>query len=257
VGTDPAETPKLVTVADGLTVRQAVDNMAWIDLGDFALVVDALEQPDLEHEVFEAIAAALGERPIRYLLNTHTHGDHIALNRAFQRRCGTEIVNQRTATIPPEGRWFEGSRRQVQMLPMPGLHSGEDSIVWVPGDRVLFTGDLFGWGIIPLMRGVTDESLQLVLDSYARLIAFDAAVVVPGHGPLATTAELKRFVDYLGWLREGAARACREGRSDAQILGDLAPPDDMASWWRFAAWKHADSLGKVLRAVRSGSLTAG
>jgi glyoxylase-like metal-dependent hydrolase (beta-lactamase superfamily II) len=251
----PAETPKLVTVAEGFHVRQAIDNMAWIDLGEWALVVDALEQPHLEREVFEAIHSTLGDEPVRYLLNTHTHGDHIALNRAFQRRCGTEIINQRTTSIPPEGRWFEGSRRRAQMLPMPGLHSGEDCIIWVPDDRALFTGDLFGWGIIPLMRGLSNDSIKAVLDSYARMIAFGAAVVIPGHGPLATTAELQRFVDYVGWLCEEVSRACGETKSDRQILSELTPPDDMTSWWRFLAWKHEDSLGKVLRAIRSGSLT--
>ena len=67
---DPAETPTIVTVADGLFVRQAVDSMGWIDLGEYAVVVDALEQPELEEEVFETIASTIGDRPIRYVLNT-------------------------------------------------------------------------------------------------------------------------------------------------------------------------------------------
>ena len=42
--TDPAETPTIVTVGEGFYVRQAVDNIAWIDLGEYAIVIDALEQ---------------------------------------------------------------------------------------------------------------------------------------------------------------------------------------------------------------------
>jgi len=100
-----------------------VDNVAWMDLGDCALVVNALEQPPLEQEVFAAIASTLGETPVRYLLNTRAHGDHVALSRAFQRRFGTEIVNNRHGAIAPEGRWFEGPGRRVLMLPMPGCHT--------------------------------------------------------------------------------------------------------------------------------------
>jgi cyclase len=252
MATDPADTPKMVTVGEGFHVRQAVDNIAWIDLGEYALVVDALEQPELEKEVFAAIRSTLGEQPVRYLLNTHTHGDHTALNAAFQRRFGTEIVNLRTGRIPPEGRWFEGPRRRVLMLPLPGCHTGEDCVVWVPQDKALFVGDIFGWGLINLSRPLNDETARLLTDTYGRMIEFEAAVVIPGHGPLCTTAELKRFVEYLHWLAWQVAQARAAGSSDAQIMQETAPPEDMKTWWRFLAWKHEDSLGKVLRAARQG-----
>jgi len=256
VPTDPADVPKIVTVAEGFYVRQEVDNIAWIDLGEFALAVDALEQAHLEGEVFEAIRSTIGDKPVRYLLNTHTHYDHTALNAAFQRRCGTEIVNRRTAKIPPDGRWFEGSRRRVQMLPMPGCHTSEDCVVWVPDDEALFVGDIFGWGLIPLSASLGAATARHLVDTYERLIGFDAATVIPGHGPLCTTAELKRWVEYFHWLIEQASAACAAGESDSQAAGRIAPPEDMKTWWRFLQWKHDDSLGKVLRAVRSGALPA-
>jgi glyoxylase-like metal-dependent hydrolase (beta-lactamase superfamily II) len=239
-------------VGDGFYVRQAVDNIAWIDLGDCGLVVDALEQPELEGEVFRAIASTLGEKPVRYLLNTHTHYDHVALNRAFQRRWGTEIVNQSTSRIGRDGRWFQGPRRKVQMLPMPGCHTDEDCVVWVPEDRALFVGDIFGWGLIPLSAGLNARTARLLVDTHQRLIAFDAAVVIPGHGPVCSTAELRRWVEYFRWLHEQVSRACQAGKSDSQIAREVAPPADMQTWWRFLLWKHEDSLGKVIQAVRGG-----
>ena len=250
---DPAETPTLVTVAEGFTVRQAVDNIAWIDMGECALVVDALEQPELEKEIFDAIRSTLGEKPVRYLLNTHTHYDHIALNAAFQRGFGTEIVNQRTSPLPAEGRWFEGSRR-AQMLPMPGCHTREDCIVWVPDARALFVGDIFGWGLIPLTTSLRSETAKLLVDTYSRLIDFDASVVIPGHGPVCTTGELKRWLEYFHRLQERVAEACAEGKADSEIIEEIAPPEDMKNWWRFLLWKHEDSVAKVLAAVRSGGL---
>ena len=210
MATDPADTAKIVTVSEGLYVRQAVDNMGWIDLGDCALAVDALEQRRLEAEVFAAIQSTLGEKPVRYLLNTHTHGDHVALNAAFQKRFGTEVV------------------------------------------RALFVGDLFGWGLINLSRSLTDETAKLLADTYERLIGFDAAVVIPGHGPLCTTAELTRQMEYVRSLAEQVRQAIAAGRSDRQIMGEVAPPDDMKTWWRFLQWKHEDSLRSVLAAVRGG-----
>ena len=242
---DPTDTPKVVTVAEGLWVRVAVDNIAWIDLGEFAIVIDALEQAHLADEVFAAIAEALGDKPIRYLLNTHIHYDHIALNSAFKKRFGTEIVDSATGRLGPDGRWFAGSLRRVQMLHTPGCHTAEDCIVWVPQDKALFVGDIFGWGLIPLSGPLTGRSLKLLEDTYTRLIDFDAATVVPGHGPLCTTAELKRQLSYHHWLIDQARQA-----GDAEI----APPPDMHDWWRFLDWKHQDSAAKVTAAVRSGRL---
>ncbi len=254
MGTDAAETPKMVAIGDGFFLRQAVDNIAWIDMGDYAIVVDALEQPELEDEVMSAIGQTLGEKPIRYVLNTHTHYDHVALNEAFQRRFGSEIVNQLTCTIPPDGRRFEGERRHVVMLPMPGIHTAEDCVVWVEEDRALFVGDIFGWGLIPLLAALSVETERRLLETYSRLIDFEPVKVIPGHGPVCGVCELRRWVDYYHWLVAQVSKACAGGGTDAEILRDISPPQDMQAWWRFVQWKHQDSVGKVLRAVRRGRL---
>ncbi len=253
--TDP-DVPKLIEVAPRFHVRQEIDNMAWIDLGGFAVVVDTLEHAEKEAAVFDAIAETLGDTPIRYVLNTHTHYDHVALNAAFVRRCGSEIVNAETTDIPPEGKWFTGDRRRLQMLHTPGSHTREDCILWCPEDRVLLTGDLFGWGLIPLTTSLRDESAGRLVGLYERMIAFDAATVVPGHGPLCDTATLVRWVEYFRRLRRDAVRLTAEGLDDDAIRARLGPPEDMQDWWRFTQWKHADTRDKVLRSVRRGFLHA-
>ncbi len=251
---DIAETPQILEPAPGLFVRQAVDNITWADMGDYILVVDALEQADLEDEVLGAIERTVGDDPVRCLINTHTHYDHVALNEAFRRRYDTEIINKATSEIPDEGRWFTGPRRRAVMTPMVGCHTDEDCVVWFPEDRVLLVGDIFGWGIIPLVGRLNRDSLRLLEDTYARLIELGARTVVPGHGPLCTTLELRRWVDYLHGLIGTIQAACQAGQSDERILAETAPPDDMHHWWRFLKWKHADTVQKVLRSVRRGVL---
>jgi len=226
---DQAENPTIITVAEGFYVRQAVDNIAWIDMGGFGLVVDALEQPELEAEVFAAIRSTLGDLPVRYVLNTHTHYDHIALNDAFRQNFGAEIIDQQCSPSP--------------------CHC-----LWIPEDRSLFVGDIFGWGIIPLDERLCNASAKLLKDTYARLIEFDATTVIPGHGPVCTTAELCRWVEYFEWLGGQVANRCDQGQSDEQIMREITSPKDMAAWWRFELWKHENSLTKVLDAVRHGWL---
>ena len=96
-----------------------------------------------------------------------------------------------------------------------------------------------------------------LLATYGRLIEFGAATVVPGHGPLCTTAELKRWLEYFTWLCRQVAGAVAAGETDSRIGKLLGPPADMRHWWRFVDWKHQDSLDKVLRAVRAGRLGKG
>ena len=189
-------------------------------------MVDALEQPELEKEVLSAIAATLPGRAVRYVLNTHTHYDHVALNAALVRRHGAEVVDNASGEIPSEGKWFQGPQRKALMLPMPNCHTEEDCVVWVPQDRVLLVGDIFGWGLIPLSRELSAETAALLKDTYQRLIDFDAAVVVPGHGPLCSTAELKRWVEYLDWLVAGALflRVIGHYSQDRTCLNSSSPP---------------------------------
>ncbi len=251
---DPVDTPVIVPGGDGFFIRQAIDNMGWCDMGDYILVVDALEDAPLENEVIAAIADTVGDKPVRFVLNTHTHYDHVSLNGAFVQRFGAEIVNQRTTTIEAEGRVFQGLERKVCMIPMGGTHTREDCVIWAPDDGVLFVGDIFGWGLIPSGSLLTGELRSLLRDTYQRLIDFDARIVVPGHGPVCRTAELVRWVQYFDWLLETVADLAACGKSDREIITSVAPPQDMHHWWRFEAWKHEDAVGKVLTSARHGVL---
>ena len=249
-----AETPKLLCPAPGIYVRQEVDNITWIDMGDHLIVVDALEVAGLEDEVMGLIASTTGGKPVRYLLNTHTHYDHVVLNEAFARR-GAQIVNQVVSPLPADGRWFDGARRRVLMLPMGGAHTEEDCIVHVPDAGVLLAGDICGWGVIPLVINLRASTARTLVATYRRLIDFNADVIIPGHGPLATTADLRRWIDYFHAIIRKAKSKVSSGLSDEQIKADLAqPPADMTHWWRLLKWKHQDTVAKVIKSVRRGFL---
>ncbi|MCY2930217.1 MAG: hypothetical protein NTV86_12115, partial [Planctomycetota bacterium] len=57
-----AEIPKIIELAPGLGVRQEIDNLAWIDMGQYAIVVDALEHAEKEAEVVAAIRGGVGDK---------------------------------------------------------------------------------------------------------------------------------------------------------------------------------------------------
>jgi len=248
------DTPKLLHPTPGVTVRQEIDNMGWVDMGDHVLIIDALEQANTEGDVLTAIEATTKSKPVKTVLNTHTHYDHVALNPVFEQKLGAVVVNARTDILPAEGRWFEGPERRALLLPLPDCHTAEDCVVWLPADKTLFTGDIFGWGLIPWERRLTQAKADHILTTYDRLIAFGAECVVPGHGPVLSTAELQRWVTYFNWLVQNVRDFCKRGVDATAIPDLLVPPDDMSDWWRFREWKHDDSLKKVLSAVIAGDL---
>ncbi len=271
-----ADTPKVIQLSSGIWVRQEIDNIAWINLGSFAVVIDALEHVEKADEVFAAIERDLGQTPIKYLINTHTHYDHVALNDAFVDRYGCEIINAETTNIPakgkwledgeivntettkigPEGKWLEDGERRVLIQPAPGCHTDQDVIIWCEPERVLFVGDIFGWGLIPLIAQLRPANTQHLVETYQRLIHFDAKVVVPGHGPMATTADLARWLEYFDWLVAKIAMAVAAGADDTQIIAEIPPPADMLNWWRFVARKHADCIVRIAKSIRRGWLNA-
>jgi len=245
---------RLRRVAPGITVRNAVDNMAWAKLDEFVIVVDALEQPELWEDVEAGIRESADNAPVRYVLNTHTHYDHVALNDAFRRAYGSEIVNHRDTPLPQEGRWFGAGGRRVGIVPVPGCHSSYDCMVWFPEDGVLFVGDVFGWGLIPWDGLLTNAKCDLIRTTYRRFIDMGPQCIVPGHGPLCSTAHLQRWLLYFDWLTETVLNAHAQQLGQHAIRAALPPPEDMADWWRFLSWKHEDSVAKVLKAVQGGAL---
>jgi len=250
-----ADRPKLLCPAPGCFVRQEVDNMGWIDMGSSLLVIDALERPELDKEVLAALESTAPGKPVQAVINTHMHHDHVALNEAFRRRFGAQIVNAETHVVPAEGlAWTAGDRR-VEVHAAGECHTSEDLFVWLPAERLLFVGDIFGWGLIPWDHVLDRARLDLIVATYRRLADLEPATVVPGHGPLCTAAELRRWVTYITALLEEIRQLCHEDAVGRLVdTASLAPPEDMQQWWRFVKWKHADSVSKLVHAVTHGRL---
>ena len=250
------EEGKVSEIAPGVCMRHAVDNCTWAALGDSVLIVDALEQGHLAEEILNRIAETAG-KPVGYLVNTHWHGDHTACNIAFAEAGATVIAHESAA---PEKRGkadgnpditfsesltIRGGDRVAELHHVGGTHTPGDTALYLPWARVLCVGDLFGWGLVPLSR-ITEESTANLTRIMQRLIDFDADVIVPGHGPTATTAHLQRFAEYFERLLEEVPAALRAGKSAEQIQAEMARPDDMMDWWRFD-WKHPHNVEQVAR----------
>jgi len=228
-----------------------------------AVAVDALMVPSMTR-VFLAAIKKTTKKPVAQLINTHHHLDHTGGNRFF--RGATIIATEkcREALVPGfpplpllqrfMPRFAREFARLEPALPAvtfeermairdgdqeielwhPGgpAHTVGDAAVFLPKARVLFAGDLAFHYVTPLaFQGHVGNWIKAA----DRLLAYDADVIVPGHGPIGTNADLKRMRDYLALVRREARR-----RFDARMSEEDAARDIKLGV--YAAWREAERI---------------
>lgn len=237
--------------------RNFISNAAFVVTPEGVVVVDALGSPALAAELIQAIGR-ITTQPIRQLIVTHYHADHIYGLQAFKaagaaitaHKDGQAYLYSETAALRlqasrtdlapwiddktrlvPADRWIDGPTRftlgGVDFLLQPAgpAHTAEDLVVFLPQSRVLIAGDIVFRGRIPFV-GQADSGRWI--EALDRLIALDARLIVPGHGPASTRAQsdLGLTRDYLLHLRRTMGEAAR----------NLEPFDEAyakADWSRF------------------------
>ena len=220
--------------------RNFISNAAFVTTPDGVVVIDALGSPALAEALLSEIDRVT-KQPVRHVIVTHYHADHIYGLQAFAARgatihahqAGREYLNSSTAALRLEASrtelapWVDANTRLVPadrwlddstVLDVGGerfdirhagpSHTPEDLIVYLPSRRVLFVGDLVFRGRIPFV-GLADSGRWIA--SLEALIAMDPEVLVPGHGPVSRnpTPDLQLTRDYLVHLRRSMGEAAR------------------------------------------------
>jgi glyoxylase-like metal-dependent hydrolase (beta-lactamase superfamily II) len=237
--------------------RNFISNAGFVITPAGVVVIDALGSPALGRELLEAIAR-ITDKPVTHVILTHYHADHIYGLQEFRRRgarivahrAAGEYLNSETAAqrlavsrvdlapwidvntrlVTPD-EWLDGPTDltiggvRLQVRPVGPAHTPEDLVVFLPSERVLFAGDMVFRGRIPFVGQADSRQWIAALE---QLLRMDPQVVVPGHGPLSTSAreDLQLTRDYLAFLRESMGAAAR----------DMEPFDDAyarTDWSRF------------------------
>ncbi|MFN3649184.1 MAG: MBL fold metallo-hydrolase [Armatimonadota bacterium] len=246
-------------VGPGVWIRNMVDNASWADLGDGAVVFDSLDPADdgpMETQVPEDIQRTTG-KPLKWLVNTHWHPDHIGFNESWARRGATVIAHESCgqAQDEPNGQpnitfadtyTLKGSERQIELEWLGGTHTPWDTVVYFPWARVLHIADLFGWGMIPLVK-YDQGKIDLLKQRLHRVLEYDADTYIVGHGPLARPEHIRRWLTYLEDLLQRVPELARAGQSLDEIERQVPVPDDMKDWWKLEAWKHRHNLQLIAK----------
>ncbi|WP_394621705.1 MBL fold metallo-hydrolase [Lentzea sp. JNUCC 0626] len=256
--------PELVEVAPGVHGYVQPDgswmiNNTGVVVGSDGtlLLVDTTSTEARNRALLASVASVCPADP-SYVVNTHHHGDHTfgnwlvpsATTIIGHDACRDEVIaagllaSQVLAgpdyghieVRPPSLTYTTtltlhlGTR--VVELHHPGpAHTRGDTVVWLPAERVLFTGDLVFAGGQPFLA---EGSIHGYLSALEFLRAFDADVVVPGHGPLLRGDEITRVLDdlvaYTTYLADLASSGHAAAKTPMEVVREAGK--SRFSWWQ-------------------------
>lgn len=249
--------------------RNFISNAGVIVTPAGVVVVDALGSPAVAADLLEAIRR-ITPLPVRYVILTHYHADHIYGLQVFKdqgatvlaHEAGREYLQSDTAQLRlqatreslapwvdaktrlvPADRWLRADEVlelggvRLQLRHVGPAHTPEDLTVFVEGARVLFAGDLAFRGRIPYVGQADSRGWIAAL---TRLIDSAPAAIVPGHGPLSTEAltDLRLTRDYLQYLRDTMGRAA----ADMQPFEEAYAATDWSAYERLPLFKAANRM---------------
>jgi len=232
-----------------ITVAVGSDGIIMVD-GQFAPL----------HDKIKAAIAAISPLPIKYLINTHFHGDHTGGNEAFQKdgaivvaqdnirvrlAAGTTngISGAKTPPAPvgalPKQTYIGGSitlevgGRKAELTHVNNAHTDGDTWIYFADANVLCTGDTMNntkrYQTIDYANGGDIRGMIRATDTYLK-VANDDTKVMTGHGPLASKADIAEFNAMLKVARERIGKLFDEGKSEAEVIAARPLKDLDAKW---------------------------
>jgi cyclase len=219
-------------------VMQDGGNVAFMPTSEGVLVVDdkfAQDAPQIMARI-----KSVTDKPVKYVLNTHQHGDHTGGNDAMM-AAGAQILIHKNAranmvtakqaglpqiTFADEAQVFIGGKAVTARYYGRG-HTNGDAVIYFPSERVLHTGDLFVTGGAPFCDTANGGSIKEWDATIERILQLDFDTVIPGHGPVAKKADLRKWMGTIAAIRGKVKTACAGGADTAASrlnLTDLGMP---------------------------------
>jgi cyclase len=205
-----------------------------------------------------AAIKAITDKPVKFVVNTHWHGDHTGGNENFgkagaiivahdnvRKRMSTEqVIHFFNSKVPPSPKealpvitfgvdtTFHLNGDEIQALHTPKAHTDGDAIVFFKKSNILHMGDIYFNGLYPFIDGGSGGTVDGVIAAVDRALAFtnDDTKVIPGHGPLATKADLKAYRDMLATVAGRIKAQIAAGKKLEEIVAAKPTADYDAKW---------------------------
>ncbi len=178
----------------------------------------------------------LSDQPVKYLVNTHHHGDHTGGNQNFQEK-GALIFAQTnvrkrlrndstTAGLPvvtfDENINLHLNGNDIMVVHVHNAHTDGDALIFFPQSNVLHTGDTFFNGQFPFIDLQSGGSVDGAIQAAETGLSFinEQTKIIPGHGKLAGYEDYKKYPEMLKSIRKNILNAIQAGKTEDEIVAD-------------------------------------
>jgi len=237
---------KVTKVAGNVYILEGAGGNIGASVGDDGIVIVDDQYAPLAEKI-QAALKGITDKPVRFIINTHYHGDHTGGNAYFQKQA--PIIAQDNVRKRLESGGVAGNGGSIHMdakpaakeaLPIitfdhdvtvhlngediralffPAGHTDGDSIIFFPKSNVVHMGDDFVTYGFPFIDVVSGGSIDGMIDAVEKVIAQlpPDVKVIPGHGPVSSLDDMRAYLTMLKATRDVVAKALTEGKTLDQM----------------------------------------
>jgi len=206
----------------------------------------------------EAAVKAITDKPVKFVFNTHWHGDHtggnanmgksgaiiVAHDNVLKRMSSeqfNDLFKSKTAPSPKEALpvvtfaqevTFHLNGDDIVAMHVPRAHTDGDAILWFKKGNIVHMGDCFFNGLYPFIDASSGGSPEGTVEAVDKILAMvnEQTKIIPGHGPLSDKAGLKAFRDMLATVT-GRVKEMKNAGKKLEDVVAAKPTADFDEKW--------------------------
>ncbi len=245
-------------LGQGVHMLESFGGNIGVLAGDAGVLLVDAEWPELHDKVLAAVNH-ISPKPVRYLVNTHWHWDHVGADGLFAKAGAVIISSEQTRSyiVAEQSAYTAGSSspyrpdpaaipvvtvkqgvklhlggQTVEVIHVPPAHTDGDLIVRFVEADIVQTGDTFFHGFYPDIdqpHGGTIDGMIAFYDTLYRMCGPHTRII-PGHGPVADRNDVREYQAMLREVRKRVARAIDAGMTEEALIASH-PLDDLDRKW--------------------------
>jgi cyclase len=246
---------RAVPIAPGIAMLIGAGGNIGVCTGEDGVILIDDQFAELSDRIKASVDSISGGKPIRFVINTHWHGDHVGGNERMaqggavilaqdnvRRRMSVRQFMSAVDTVPPsphaalpivtftDSVTLHVNGHEMRVFHVRNAHTDGDAMVYFPDADALHMGDCMFNGRYPLidvLNGGTIDGM-IAADDVALKLVKPSTKIIPGHGLLTDAAGVRTFRDMLAMVRDRLKPLVRQGKTADQIIA-LHPLADIDS----------------------------